>query len=375
MTSLFYISAFLLLYAYVLYPMVLIALSPSPPRRDGADDDCARNTAAPSLSVIVAAYNEERCIAHKIENFLSCRYSGEAEMIVVSDGSSDRTAEIAESMAGERVRVIRQRERRGKGVAVNAGAQAARGEVLVFTDANAMFAADALEKVARPMRDKSIGLVTGVSRYPGETIGSTYQRYEQMLKGLESRLGVVAGADGALYAIRRDLFKPLDPALINDFVHPIVASLAGAQSVMAGDAFALEEFSAAGEFARQVRMVSQAALVYFRLLPELIAKRRWRSILVLTSHKMLRWLTAPLLAIGVIATVPLAGRGGTFRVVLGMEILFALIAAIGMVASRRGTEGKATLAYQFVALNCAQAVGLWRCFSGEVPVVWEPRNL
>src|SRR5208337_1123106 len=103
--------------------------------------------------------------------------------------------------------------------------------------------------------------------------------------------------------------------------------------------------------------------------------RRWRSILVLTSHKMLRWLTAPLLAIGVIATVALAGRGGTFRVVLGMEILFALIAAIGMVASRRGTEGKATLAYQFVALNCAQAVGLWRCFSGEVPVVWEPRNL
>ncbi len=375
LASLFYISAFLLLYAYVLYPVVLIALSPSQPRRDGADDDSAGNTAAPRLSVIVAAYNEERCIAHKIENFLSCRYSGDAEMIVLSDGSSDRTAEIAESMASERVRVIRQRERRGKGVAVNAGANAARGEVLVFTDANAMFAADALEKVARPLRDKSIGLVTGVSRYPGETMGSAYQRYEQMLKGLESRLGVVAGADGALYAMRRDLFKPLDPALINDFVHPIVASLAGAQSVMAGDAIALEEFSAAGEFARQVRMVSQAALVYFRLLPELIARRRWRSILVLSSHKMLRWLTAPLLAIGVIATVPLARHGRTFRVVLGMEILFALIAAIGMVASRRGTEGKATFAYQFVALNCAQAIGLWRCFCGEVPVVWKPRNL
>ncbi|MGD0671967.1 MAG: glycosyltransferase [Candidatus Binatus sp.] len=375
MTGLFYISGFLLLYAYVLYPIVLIALSRSQPRRAGSDDERVGSTAAPSLSVIVAAYNEERCIAHKIENFLSCQYAGEAEMIVVSDGSSDRTAEIAESMAGERVRVIRQPQRRGKGVAVNEGANAARGEVLVFTDANAMFAADALEKVARPMRDKSIGLVTGVSRYPGQTIGSTHQRYEQMLKGLESRLGVVAGADGALYALRRDLFKPLDPALINDFVHPIVASLAGAQSVMAGDAFALEEFSEAGEFARQVRMVSQAALVYFRLLPELIKKRRWRSILVLTSHKMLRWLTAPLLVIAVIATVPLAGRGGTFRVVLGMEILFGLIAAIGMVASRRGTEGKATIAYQFVALNCAQAVGLWRCFSGEVPVVWKPRNL
>ena len=121
---------------------------------------------APSLSIIVAAYNEERCIAEKIENFLACRYSGDAELIVVSDGSSDRTAEIANSMASERVRVISQPERRGKGVAVNAGAAAARGEVLVFTDANAMFAADALEKVALPLRDKSIGLVTGVSRYP-----------------------------------------------------------------------------------------------------------------------------------------------------------------------------------------------------------------
>ena len=375
MTSLFYISAFLLLYAYMLYPALLFALSASQPRRADSDDESSVTPAAPSLSIIVAAYNEERCIAQKIENFLSCRYSGDAELIVVSDGSSDRTAEIAESMTSERVRVISQPERRGKGVAVNAGAAAARGEVLVFTDANAMFAPDALENVARPLRDKSIGLVTGVSRYPGETIGSAYQRYEQMLKGLESRLGVVAGADGALYAMRRELFKPLDPALINDFVHPILTSIAGAQSVMARDAFVLEEFSAAGEFARQVRMVSQAALVYFRLLPELIKQLRWRSILVLTSHKMLRWLTAPLLAIGVIATVPLAQDGGFFRVVLGLEILFAIVAAVGWIATRRGTDGKATIAYQFVALNCAQAIGLWRCFAGEVPVLWEPRNL
>jgi hypothetical protein len=175
--------------------------------------------------------------------------------------------------------------------------------------------------------------------------------------------------------MRSDLFKPLDPALINDFVHPIVASLAGAQSLMAGDAFAFEEFSPAGEFARQVRMVSQAALVYFRLLPELIGKQRWGSILVLTSHKLLRWLTAPLLAIAVIASMPLAESGGVFQLVLAMEILFAMAAAIGMVASRRGTEGKATFAYQFIALNCAQAIGLWRCVAGEVPVVWEPRKL
>jgi cellulose synthase/poly-beta-1,6-N-acetylglucosamine synthase-like glycosyltransferase len=375
--SLFYISAFLLLYAYVLYPAVLFALSVSQMWRDDSDDAGGN---APSLSVIVSAYNEERCIAQKVENFLSCHYSGDAELIVVSDGSTDRTAEIAESMAAEpasseRVHVIRQRERRGKGVAVNAAAETARGEVLVFTDANAMFAPDALENVTRRLRDKSIGLVTGVSRYSGDRIGSLYQRYEQMVKGLESRLDLIAGADGALYAMRRELFKPLDPALINDFTHPIIASLAGARSVMAGDAFALEEFSAAGEFARQIRMVSQQALVYFRLLPELVANRRWRSIFVLTSHKMLRWLTAPLLAIALIATAPVAWEGGTFRFALGLEILFALTVAIGWIATRRGAESRATIAYQFIVLHCAQAVGLWRCFAGEVPVLWEPRKL
>ena len=372
MTSLFYISAFLLLYAYVLYPALLLALSASQPRRAR---DSAGDAAAPSLSIIVAAYNEERYVAQKIENFLACRYSGDAELIVVSDGSSDRTAEIANSMASERVRVIRQPERRGKGVAVNAGAAAARGELLVFTDANTMFAADALSELVRPLRDNAIGLVTGVSRYSDGTIGSAYQRYEQMLKGLESRLGAIATADGAIYAMRKSLFKEMDPTLINDFMHPILVSLQNAQSVMSRDAVCFEEFSAAGEFARQVRMVSQAALVYSRLLPELIARRRWVSIMVLTSHKLLRWLTAPLLAIAVIATVPMAGSGETFRIVLSLEILFALAAAIGLIASRRGTEGKATFAYQFIALSCAQAVGLWRCFSGEVPVVWKPRNL
>ena len=375
MASLFYIAAFLLLYAYVLYPMLLLALSASQPRRAESASGPSEGSAAPSLSIIVAAYNEEGCIAQKIENFLACRYSGDAEMIIVSDGSSDRTAEIAEAIASERVRVIRQPERRGKGVAVNSGAAAARGDVLVFTDANSMFAIDALEKVALPLRDKSIGLVTGVSNYWGDSIGSAYQRYEQLLKRLESRMGAVAGADGALYAMRRELFEPLDPSLINDFVHPIVVSLAGAKSVIASDAIALEEFSVASEFARQVRMVSQQALVYFRKLPDLVSRRRYGSIFVLTSHKLLRWLTAPLLAIGVIATLSLTQQSGIFRVALGLEILFVLIAAIGKVANRRGAEGKATFAYQFIALTCAQAIGLWRCFAGEVPVLWEPRKL
>jgi Glycosyl transferase family 2 len=367
----FYLSAALLLYAYVLYPLLLAAYAALAPRRApavAAED-------APSLSVIVAAYNEEAVIAQKIANFLRCDYPAEAEMIVVADGCEDRTADIAERLAGDRVRVIRRAVRTGKGAALNAGVAAARGEILVFTDANTMFEPDALAALMRPFADPSIGLVTGVSRYPDGTIGSAYQRYEQMLKEYESALGVVATADGAIYAMRRRLFTEMDPRLINDFMHPILAALAGADSVMAREAAAVEDFSTDGEFARQIRMVSQAAMVYFRFLPDLVRKRRWRSIAVLTSHKLLRWMTAPLLAMAAAATLVMAPAGGIYALALAGEVLFAAAAAAGLIARRRGVEGKATFAYQFIALNCAQAVGLWRCFVGEVPVMWRPRNL
>ena len=186
---------------------------------------------------------------------------------------------------------------------------------------------------------------------------------------------MVATADGAIYAMRRSLFKEADSDLIQDFMHPILVSLQGAQSVMSRDAVCFEEFSTAGEFARQVRMVAMAAAVYFRFLPDLIRSGCWRSVLVLTSHKMLRWLTAPLVGFATLATIALAHLGGIYRAALGGEILFAIVAGMGMAARRRGLEGKVTFAYQFAVLNCAQAIGLWRCFSGQVPVVWKPRNL
>lgn len=371
----FYVSAGLLLYAYVLYPLLLSLFTTV---RGGEDRACepARAAAWPALSVIVAAYNEAGVIGEKIANFLRCEYSGSAEMIVVSDGSEDRTAAIAESFASSgRVRAIRQPQRLGKGAAVNAGAAFANGEILVFTDANAMFQPGALAALVRPFQNPTVGLVTGESRYPDGTVGSAYQRYERWLKVFESRVGAIAAADGAIYAMRKSLFQEMDPALINDFMHPILVSLKGADSVLASGAVCEEEFSSAGEFARQVRMVSQAALVYFRFLPSLVRKRRWRSIAVLTSHKMLRWLTAPLLAAAALSTVMLAPRGGLYGAALAAEILFAIAAGAGMFASRFGLESKATFVYQFVTLNCAQAVGLWRCCAGQVPVVWKPRNL
>ncbi|HVN64935.1 MAG TPA: glycosyltransferase [Candidatus Binataceae bacterium] len=375
MRAIFFISAGLMFYAYAGYPVLLAIIGAIRSEPESGPNAEPEEKDWPSLSVIVAAYNEESVITQRVENFTHCEYAGESELIVVSDGSNDRTAEIVAGFGSNCVRVIKQSTRQGKGVAVNVGAAHANGEILVFSDANAMFDRNALAALVGPFHNPRVGLVTGISRYPDGTIGSAYQRYELMLKRLESRMGAIATADGAIYAMRRSLFRELDPVLINDFTHPILVALQGFDSVLAADAVCREDFSSAGEFARQVRMVSQAALVYFRFIPSLIRDRRWRSIAILTSHKMLRWLTAPILAAAVLSTLALAPQGGIYGFALLAELALALVAVAGFAANRMGLDSKATFVYQFVTLNCAQAIGLWRCFSGQVPVVWKPRDL
>ena len=215
--------------------------------------------------------------------------------------------------------------------------------------------------------------MTGCTRYPDGTIGSVYQRNEQMLKRLEALGGTVATADGAAYALRRSLWREHAPVIINDFFHPILVSLSGADSLIAPKATCVEEFSVENEFARQVRMVSQASFVYLTFLPQLITARRWRSIFVLTSHKLLRWLTVPLLAFLVLATLWLAPRHGIYAIALCGEALFAMLVMLGATRAAR-MSAKLSFAYQFIAFNLAGALGLWRCLIGTVPVVWRPRS-
>ena len=371
---LFFIAVALLMCSYLLYPLVIWQLGTRFPACSSARREQDR-WEWPMLSVLLAAYNEEDAIADRIRNFLDCVYPGKCEMVIVSDGSSDRTAQIARTFVSDRVVLIEAQERSGKGAAIDLAARTARGEILIFTDANSFFERNALTALARPFANPDVGLVTGCTHYPARTIASAYQRYEQMLKRFESLSGVVATADGAIYAMRRSLWRSHDPALINDFLHPILAALGGKWALIASDAICHEQFTIANEFGRQVRMVSQASYVYVRYLPQLLRARRWRSVLVLTSHKLLRWLTAPLLAIAVAATLLLAHSAGIYRVALGAEALLAALAIFGAIAQRLGLDERAGFVWQFVALNCACAVGLWRGLVGNVPVVWRPRQL
>jgi cellulose synthase/poly-beta-1,6-N-acetylglucosamine synthase-like glycosyltransferase len=366
----FFSGAFLLLYTYFLYPLVLIVLSPA---NDKKELIAAQDSAElPFVSVIVAAYNEEQVIRDRIVNFLASSYAGESELLIVSDASTDSTDEIVKSYANDRVRLLAMDKRQGKGAAINRAVPASRGEILVFTDASSAFAAETVEELVNAFADPAVGLVNGRIHYRDANVANLYHRYERLLKNIEVRKGIVASAHGAVYALRRSIWEDHDPRLVNDFYDPIVTILKGYTVAIAPKALCVESFSMDTQFRRQVRMVALAALVFFKLLPRIVRARCWRLLLVLTSHKLLRWLTAIWLLVVVAATMFLASAGSVFYVAAGLEVVAGLLATAGFISDTLGIGERTTVVYNFLVLNCAAIVGLWICLRGKATATWQP---
>ena len=372
---LFWTAAAVLVYAWIGYPLLLRALAARAraPRR--------RPAGRPSLSVIIAAYNEAACIRAKLHSTLSQRYpSHKVEVIVVSDGSTDATDALVTAHHDPRVRLIRQEPRSGKSPALNRGAAAARGDVLVFTDANAMFAGDALARLAAPFADPQVGLVSGQGLYAGaggdaRTVGSGYVRYEASLKRGEGALGFLASADGAIYALRRSLYRDLAATEVNDLLHPIHAALAGFTSRFEPAACTIEPPSQDGgqEFRRHVRIVAQGMHLLRRWLPALVQARRWGAVWMLLSHRVVRWLNTPALAALLAASVVLLPRAGVYRVALAGQAAFYALALAGWLAERAGRSlGKLALPYYFCLVSAAGVAGFVRFVRGRAQAVWAP---
>jgi cellulose synthase/poly-beta-1,6-N-acetylglucosamine synthase-like glycosyltransferase len=368
----FFGAAGTLLYAWIFYPLVLAIL---PTRRSWSSvvsEDGRSADPYPFLSLVIAAYNEEDAIEAKIRNFLESSYPGPSEMLIVSDGSVDRTVEIASHYISERVRLFAESINRGKGASLARALPLARGEIVLFSDVTSIFSLDALNHLILPFADPAVGLVTGSVKVLGNEVAGLYRRYEDLVEKLEVRGGSISTAHGCIYAIRRSLLYDHDQRLTNDFVQPILVNLQGARVAVASQAACYEPFSPdrAVQFERQVRMVALASLVYFRFLPALLLGKQWRLLFVLTSHKLLRWLTAPLLLLLVLATTLLAGTSALFSVALGAEVLLAALALVGAILTRAGIRSIPGLLWEFIELNFAACVGIARSIAGQVPFKW-----
>lgn len=371
MEALFWWSLLLLVYAFMGYPAVLTVLTTfraaTPGEREGD---------LPTVTMVLSAFNEEAVIADKIRNFFDQEYPPEKlDFLIISDGSSDRTDAIVNEHVSSRVRLLVQETNQGKTAALNRAAKETDSDILVFTDANSMFDKDAVLRLARRFTDPQIGLVSGHSRYvteSGESGSGAYRRYEDWMKGMEAELWGIVGADGAIYAMRRSLYREMRPEHINDFLHPVQTVMAGHRAVQEQRAICREpmEEVGAGELKRQTRIMTQSWRIVFSQFSALVKGRCWGFLWQLFSHKILRWLILPLLALLLLSNVFVLGEGGIYVPALLCQGIFYLMAYF----FRHEKGGIKQLPFSFLLLHLSAVIGLLHYFKGEKYISWTPRQ-
>jgi cellulose synthase/poly-beta-1,6-N-acetylglucosamine synthase-like glycosyltransferase len=376
LAALFWTSVSLVAYTYLIYPALLwlLTVRRRPPGRVDPDT-------WPTVSLLITAHDEAAVIREKLDNTLALEYPRDRlQIIVVSDCSADGTDEIAAGYADRGVLLHRQLQRAGKTAAQNAGARLARGEILVFSDANSMYGGQALKALARSFADPWVGCVCGELRYANpEQAGAgkgegMYWRYEQFLKRRESRLASLVGANGSIYAVRRELFEDLGPDIISDFIMPIRVWRRGFRVVYEPAAVAVEH-SAKGfrdEFRRRTRIIARSLHGLRTEAGVLNPFAGGLFAFQLISHKLLRWLV-PLFLLGAWSSSAVLAGQPLYRAVFAVQTVFYLLAALGNLDPRH--LGRVWLFYvpaYFTAINLGALVGLAKFLSGRRYTVWQP---
>lgn len=372
----FWVCIALIVYAYALYPIVVWALSKvfgqAPASDVRADSDL------PSVSLLIAAHNEETVIARRIENALALDYPPDRfEVVIASDGSSDATARIVSEFSDRRVRLLDSPIRRGKATVLNAAFRHVRGDIVVLSDANTFTDPEALRRIVRWFADPKVGSVCGrlvlTDPATGRNVDSLYWRYETFLKVCEARLGGLLGANGAIYAIRRSSFVGIwNDTIVDDFVIPLVTRLRNSCDIVYDStAVAYEEtphdFSA--EFRRRSRIGAGGFQSIVRLRALLAPRHGWIAF-TFFSHKVLRWL-CPFLLIGAFVTNLALLHEPIYRLTMAAQLLGYLFSLLGLATGTRAALKPLRLATMFTAMNAALLVGFWRWVSGGQQGVWQ----
>lgn len=378
---LFWFGLFGTVYAYVVFPVLVGLLAR---RRDTAptphDSD-----ATVRVTVIVPAYNEERSLPAKIRNVLDAGYPRELlDVLVVSDASTDRTDDIARGFQKDGVRLIVQEKRSGKSSGLNRAVALARGEVVIFTDANAIYPAGTISAMLRYFDNPRVGLVTGYTRYrvdEGGGVGdvtNAYTKIERVIKKAESRWGCCVGADGAIFALRRSLYRTLRSDDINDLVIPLSVIEQRYECVFAEDAVCTEWPGAnlESEFRRQSRITNRTLRALWRHAHLLNPLRFPLFAFFLLSHKVVRFLVPAFLALSTVALVALATRSPAFLVLTGAALALAMTAMLPRLFPALGAgESRSArllhLLYAFLTINLAVIDGWWRFVTGRSDVTWQ----
>lgn len=376
---LFWDAAALIVYTYVLFPALVFVRSWLWRRPYKTAD------ITPDVSMIIAAHNEANSIGAKLDNLLALEYPRDhLEVVIASDGSTDGTEAIVRRYADRGVKLLAL-PRQGKAPALNAAVAAASGEILVFSDANSMYAPDAIRAVVRPFVDPEVGGVAGNQQYLDRKILSaasqgehSYWNFDRQLKRFQSEAGNTISATGAIYAIRRSLFRTVPAGVTDDFVTSTGVIAQGYRLVFAQDAVAYEPVAetSRAEFGRKVRVITRglrAVLVRRELLNPF---RYGFYALQLWSHKVLRRLVVFPLLVLFWASLSLWERGLFYQLATLAQLAFYGFGLLGLwlSGSRLGRLKILSLPFFFCMVNAAVLLATWNLLWGNKIDRWEPKH-
>ena len=374
MQLIFWLSIFLIFYPYFIYPLALMILGMF------FKKEIKRAEITPSVSLLISAYNEEKIIQEKIENSLNLDYPKDKLEIVIASESNDKTNDIVEKYKDRRVKLFAYHDRKGKSYTIYRVLPKCQGEIIVFTDANAMFKRNAIRKLVRSFNDSHIGCVSGELKYTNPQkavvgdVEGIYWKYEILLKRLESKIQSVLGANGSIYAIRKKLYSPLSKYWGDDFGLPIRILQQGYGVVWEPEAVSEEEVypETIKQFKRKVVIVGWHFKGVFILLKDSIKKFQLRLIFQLISHKILRWFIPFFLVLILLSNIFLLNNI-FYLIIFISQILFYLLALIGYIQEKRKKKINRiiNLTYYFCMVNLAALIGVIKGLFGFQKTTWE----
>jgi cellulose synthase/poly-beta-1,6-N-acetylglucosamine synthase-like glycosyltransferase len=373
----FWFFLFLGSYVYFIYPLILWLLCSCIKR------PVKKSQIFPKLSIIISVHNEEGIIGKKIKNTLELDYPKEnLEVIVASDASCDKTNEIVGGFKDSGIKLLSLNQRNGKTFAQNEAAKIANGEIFVFSDATTIYEPQVLKKIVANFADPKVGAVGGELVYVdknktpiGEGNG-LYWKYEKFLKKRESQISSLIGVSGCCYAVRKELYEPIRPDLISDFVIAQIIYKKGKRVVYEPEALSYEETNATPkeEFKMRVR-VAVRSLYGLWCMKNLLNPFKYGFFSIqLISHKVMRYLIPIIFIILFLANVSLWAQTDflLYRLSLYLQLLFYLTAFLGWFTNMKRTY--LNLPFYLCVTNYALFIGLIQFLKGNRQVIWRPER-
>lgn len=372
----FWFSFATLFYVYVGYPILVYLVSLAFPKK------IKRGAFSPKVTILITAYNEEKAIRAKIENTLEIDYPKEDfEILIASDGSTDKTDEIVKEYASKGVRLFRQEGRKGKTYTQNKAVEQATGEIILFSDATTAYQTDVLREILPNFADQSVGCVAGKLIYldnSASNVGKgakSYWNYETFLKESESRACSLIGASGCLYAVRKSAYRPMYAEACSDFLICTVIYEQGLRSVYEPRAVCTEETNrqTEKEMKMRVRVISQTFTDLWRNRKMMNPLRSGFYAVELVSHKVLRYAVPLFLLLIFVSNAFLMLHSLFFEILFLLQVAFYFLAALGWIIEKTGAKiGVFAIPHYFVLANMASVFGFYKFLRGERYTTWEP---